>query len=180
MNELVRKISSQWEIAGLIFTILFGTAVHFIYAWSGKRKIVGALTAVNESVWEHLKLIFTPMLFFAVAEYYFIGKQIPNYLSAKFLSILFGMACIVILFYTYSGIVGSNFLWVDILTFFIAATLAHAFFLWAVQNKLFYGAALQVGAGISLILLTACFILFTYHPPHIGLFKDPVLHKYGI
>ena len=180
MNDLLGKISSQWEIAGIIFTILFGSAVHFIYAWTGKKKAVGALAAVNESVWEHLKLIFTPMLFFSAAEYCFVGKLLPNYFAAKFLAILFGMACIIVLFYTYSGIMGTNYLWVDILTFIIAAVIAHTCFLWAIQNQVFCGIGFEATAGTGILLLTLCFIVFTYRPPHIGLFEDPVLHKYGI
>ena len=35
-------------------------------------------------------------------------------------------------------------------------------------------------ATAILLILTLCFIVFTYFPPHIGLFKDPVSNTYGI
>jgi hypothetical protein len=55
-----------WEFSGFMFIYTAGFLSHFIYEWSGKKKIIGVLGAVNESVWEHQKLVFWPSLIFAV------------------------------------------------------------------------------------------------------------------
>ena len=67
-----------WELIGVIFTILFGSVNHFLYKWSGKKKIVGLISPVNESTWEHMKLITTPMILFSLVEYVACGYQVEN------------------------------------------------------------------------------------------------------
>ena len=44
-----------------ILTVLVGTGVHFLYDWS-PNVLFAMLSPVRESVWEHGKLIFWPML----------------------------------------------------------------------------------------------------------------------
>ena len=52
----------KWELAGLFLTLIFGNLLHFVYDWSGQNSVVAAFAAVNESTWEHMKLLFFPML----------------------------------------------------------------------------------------------------------------------
>ena len=79
-----------WEIAGFVFVIIAGTLLHFVYHWTGQNRIVGLFSPVNESTWEHLKLLFTPMLLNSIAEYFVIGNQFSNFIAAKMLGIVFG------------------------------------------------------------------------------------------
>ena len=44
-----------------------GTLLHFLFDWTGGNAVVALFSAVNESIWEHLKLLFYPMVLFAVA-----------------------------------------------------------------------------------------------------------------
>ena len=43
-----------WQLGGFAFTAVFGTALHFLFDWSGKNTVVGLFSAVNESIWEHM------------------------------------------------------------------------------------------------------------------------------
>jgi hypothetical protein len=43
-----------YELIGMVFIIFIGSALHFTFAFSSNQPIVGAFSAVNESVWEHL------------------------------------------------------------------------------------------------------------------------------
>ena len=52
MNSKILK----WELYGILVLSLLGTVMHFVFDWSGQSAPVGAFAAVNESVWEHLKL----------------------------------------------------------------------------------------------------------------------------
>ena len=54
----------RWEIVGFIATGLFGTLLHFVYEWSGGNRVIAAFSAINESTWEHMKLLFFPALLF--------------------------------------------------------------------------------------------------------------------
>ena len=56
------------EICGFIFTTSLGTLLHFMYEWSGKNSLVALFSNVNESTWEHLKLLFYPAFIFAIIQ----------------------------------------------------------------------------------------------------------------
>ena len=110
----------KWHIAGILFTVLFGTLNHFIYGWSGENPLAAPFCAVNESTWEHLKLLVTPMLFFTGIEYCMYGRYRSGFLPVRAISLLLGMFFIVSVFYGYTALAGDNYLWADILTFVLA------------------------------------------------------------
>jgi len=55
MNPYLHVFISCAIISGL------GSLFHFIYEWSNCLSVVGIIGAVNESVWEHLKILLWPM-----------------------------------------------------------------------------------------------------------------------
>ena len=57
-------------IIGAVFTIITGTLLHFVYEWSGESLFVGIFSPINESVWEHLKLLFFPMSVWILIGYF--------------------------------------------------------------------------------------------------------------
>lgn len=173
LNSLAR-----WEIAGFLFVVVFGSLLHFVYRWSGNNLIVGMISPVNESTWEHLKLLFVPMLLFSAVEYFVVGKAAPDFIAAKSLGILFGMVAIVALFYTYTGIIGEHYLWADILTFVIGVAIAYLYS-WKIISKSQAHRNLD-WAGFLLVIVTIGFLVFTFSPPKIPLFLDPVSKGYGI
>ena len=61
-------------IIGILFVAIFGTLLHFMYEWSGHKRFVSIFAAVNESTWEHLKLVFFPMLLTTIIGLFFIRK----------------------------------------------------------------------------------------------------------
>lgn len=167
-----------WEAAGLLFTLVFGMLLHFFYQWSGGKQIVGRFAPVNESIWEHLKLLFFPIVLFSIAEYFFIGKEYPNFIPAKALSVTIGMLLIVVLFYIYTVIIGGHRLWADILLFVLGAVAAYAYSLYIISQPSLGIAGQLIGAGIIIVFIL-CFAVFSYDPPHIPLFADPNTKGYG-
>ncbi len=171
------KTLKRWEWIGFIFVLALGSLSHFFYEWSGENRIIGTFSAVNESTWEHLKLLFFPMLLFTIIEYFAIGKKYPNFIFAKAIGILSGLAAIIVFFYTYTGILGTNIMIVDILTFVIGVATAYI----VSYRIIIKGICNECkGLGIFLILLMlVCFLLFTWFTPQIGLFKNPITGGYG-
>lgn len=164
----------KWEIAGIIFTCIVGTILHFVYEWSGNNPFVGIFAPINESTWEHLKLLFYPMLIFSIIEYYFIGKNYSNFICSKTIGIITGMFSIIAIFYTYSGILGKNYLVLDILTFIFGVCIAYIvsyYILTRCQCKFTNKENICIIVIFIIILL---FIIFNYYPPNIGLFKNPL------
>ena len=149
----------------------------FIYEWSGNNSIVGAFSAVNESTWEHLKLLFFPMLITIIISYFGYNGRKSNFVCAKVKGILASMIFTVVFFYTYMGVLGTNYAWLNILTFYVAVVIGEYVSYRQMQLKKFCNTKI---AWLVLIVLFICFITFTYHAPEIGLFKDPISGGYGI
>lgn len=175
------KTTKRWCIAGALFTLIVGTLLHFIHDWWG-GPVTAVFGAVNESTWEHLKLLFCPVLVFGIVEYIAYGRKKKCFLPVKALSILIGLLTIVVLFYTYTGILGFNTLALDIGTFVLGTIAAYAYACRRLENPRpwMLTTTAAVGAVIVLILLVAAFAAFTWIPPHIGLFRDPVSMGYGL
>lgn len=167
----------KFEIISTIFIMVVGTLLHFTFGWSNNNTLVGIFSAVNESTWEHLKLLFFPMLISTIMGYFYKGKVMPNYLCYKVLGIILSMSFIIVFFYTYTGIIGTNFAIVDIASFFIAVLLGQYV---AYQKMKSTFSCNKLVPIIILLVLYLCFIVFTFLPPHIALFKDPITGMFGI
>jgi hypothetical protein len=102
------KKQNKTEFVCWLIACGLGTFLHFVYEWSGKNLLVGLFCPVNESTWEHLKLVFYPILVVSIPEYFFLCRQYDRFLCTKFLSALLGMGLTVVLFYTYVGVYGEN------------------------------------------------------------------------
>lgn len=167
------------HIMGVMFTLIAGTIIHFVYEWSEKNVLVAMFSPVNESVWEHLKLLLTPMLFYSAIEYFTYGQKIANFVPIRVLSIFIGMLTIIISFYTYSGIIGGNYLAVDIGIFVVGTVEAYLASFTLLRTQCFMSQQANFLGWIGLILMIFFFAVFTFMPPHIALFKDSNTGTYG-
>ncbi|MGI5894709.1 MAG: DUF6512 family protein [Candidatus Merdivicinus sp.] len=165
----------KWQWIGAVFAILVGSLLHFTYEWLGRNPIAGVFSAVSESTWEHLKLLFVPMLIFAGFEFWKYGRDFPNFWAVKAFSILLGMFTIVAAFYTYTGIIGQNFMILDIGTFILGASIAYWFSYHALEKEWFSGSGFQLAGGLILIVLAIAFVWFTFSPPSFGMFLEPAI-----
>ena len=174
----MKQSISYWQVAGFLFTSILGTFLHFLFDLSGQRLIAAIFSAVNESIWEHMKLIYYPMFLFALIEYRFWGKEHKSFWCIKLIGILLGLTLIPVLYYTYTGIFGVSVDWLNITIFFLSAGVAF----W-VENKLFQkenGCCLSSRTSFALIcMIGVVFIILTFFSPEIPFFKDPVSGSYG-
>lgn len=160
------------ESLGFIFTLILGTFLHYTYALSGENPIVGLFSAVNESVWEHLKLLFFPVFIYTIAEYIYIGKRFSSFFFIKSLGTFLGLLSIVILFYTYTGIIGTPILFLDISIFIFGSFFTYLYSYFQLKNRRFQSKFYNA-YGISIFtILLLLFILFTIMPPALPLFQN--------
>ena len=164
-----RNKIKNYQIFSTILVFILGSLFHFTYDWSGQNNIVGIFSAINESVWEHLKLLYFPMVLTILLGNNYIKKDAPNFLCAKTIGILVSMAFTVIFFYTYTGILGGNVAFIDISSFFIATILGEFIAYVIMINKYKCNKTMAL---LILILLFLCFAIFTFYAPQIGLFED--------
>ena len=112
-------MSFKTNFLRFIFISILGVLLHFTYEWSGNNPIVGLFSATNESTWEHLKLLFFPMLILTMLEIFFNSSKLPsNFLSARVIGIISGMIFIVAAFYTILGVIGTNYDFINIAIIF--------------------------------------------------------------
>ena len=167
----------NYQIFSIIFTFILGTLLHFTYKLSGNNGLVAIFSAINESVWEHLKLLFFPMLLTTIIGYFYFGKRLSNFLCSKTIGIVVAMMFTVIFFYTYTGILGTNIAIIDIASFFIATIIGEVTSYLLIINK--FNCNNKIAIPI-LVIIFISFVVFTFKTPQIGIFKDPITGQYGI
>ena len=158
-----------------------GTLLHFAYEWSGKNTVAALFGAVNESVWEHMKLLVVPaMLFTAVQLWKRGGGNYPNLPAVRAVSILLGALAIPVLYYTVTGALGEQPTWVHISFFYWAA----AGLFWLDYRLLRTGwpasGWLQLLGVVVLWSLVFVFVWCTFRPPELPLWRDPISGGYGM
>ncbi len=169
-----------YELVGMVFIIVLGSMLHFTFELSGGNPVVGAFSAVNESVWEHLKLVFWPALLFMLIQYMLLRKKIiSNFALAKTAGICLAIVIIPVVFYSYTAITGESIFLLDIGTFIFAVIIGQL-----LSYKLLTYKKVSEGFNrislVLLVLLGIAFVLFTFYPPQLMVFRDPVTGRYGI
>ncbi len=162
------------HIAGLVFTCIAGSLLHFVYDWTGQNKIAALFSATNESTWEHLKLLWVSLAVFAVVEFFLYGRTQKNFLCVKYLSAVVGMSFITIAFYTISGVIGKNIDIINIALFYIGAALAWRFSYKYMRTDRFSSPVCVPVCRVLAALTAVCFAVWTYNPPQLGIFVSPV------
>lgn len=167
-----------WQLLGFAVTSIGGTALHFLYENTGNLFWAAPFSGVNESTWEHMKLLFFPMFFFAIFQSFFFGNR-SDFWSVKLRGTLLGLALIPVIFYTYNGAIGKSPDPINIAIFFVSALAAYVY-----ETRLFKRENYkyrEVGtAFFALLFIAMLFVAFTFKTPHIGIFRDPIKGTYGL
>lgn len=174
----MKRTIHLWQLAGFAVASFLGTILHFLYDWTGSP-VAALFSGVNESTWEHMKLLFFPMFLFAIVQSFFVGREYENFWCVKFKGTLLGLLLIPVIFYTLRGVFGTTPDWVNIAIFFVAAAIAYWY-----EARLF-GQGSQPcpwskGAFLVLCLIAMAFWVFTFMPPRIPLFQDPIDGSFGL
>lgn len=165
------KQTYYYSAGGFLAVLLLGSLSHFFYEWSGNNSVVGLFAPVSESIWEHMKLLFFPMLLFSLLEQLLPEHRSLSLFCARTAGNILGTVLIPVLFYTYSGILGFHNLFFDIMTFIAATATAFIF-----SDKKADSPRFQTGCTWIFLLaavIAVCFFIFTFYSPGTGIFKLP-------
>ena len=166
------------QMAGFLTTSILGTFLHFLFELTGENAAAALFSAVNESIWEHMKLIYYPMLLVALVQYRRFGKETDDFWCIKLRGILLALILIPSIYYLYTGALGLSADWFNITIFFIAAAVAYR-----TETKKFQAtSACPIPPRLALILILligGLFTVFTFWPPRVPLLRDPVTGTYG-
>ena len=174
----MKQRSILWQAAGFAFVTFGGTILHFLYDWTGGNILVSPFSGVNESTWEHMKLLFWPLFLFAMVQRQFFNNQ-ENYWCVKLAEILLGLMLIPVLFYTYNGAFGKSPDWINIAIFYITTLLVFLFEWWAFKKD-WLPCKYPRLAFAAICLIGLLFVVFTFAPPQVPLFQDPLTETYGV
>lgn len=166
------------ELYGFIFIVILGTLAHFIYDWSNHNKYLALLVAVNESVWEHMKLVVLPSLLWLLIEIPFIGSN-SNFMIAKCVSLLTMLIFIPCAFYCYKAIFKKDSLLFDIIEFIVAIGLGQ-YLSYLILNINVLPKPLTFISLLIYIFIDGYFLIATLIPGDSFIYKDPRNNKVGL
>ena len=174
----MKRSIGLWQLWGFAVTSLVGTLLHFLYDWTKRSLLIAPFSGVNESTWEHMKLLFWPMLLFSIIQSFSFRDRV-DFWCVKLRGSLLGLALIPILFYTYNGVIGKSPDWLNIAIFFISAAIAYLY-----ETRLFRSDKVsckspKLALGI-LCVIALLFVTFTFRTPEIGIFEDPLTGTFGL
>lgn len=173
----MKKDLFLWQFAGFTIAVALGSILHFLFDWTD-AVFLAPISAVNESTWEHIKILFFPTFFFAIVQYFFFREQYPAFWWIKFIGITLSLLSIPVLFYTFNGAFGKTPDWLNITFFFISAGIGY--FIEYLLFRKDFSLPYQQIALIILLLFVVLFFAFTFYPPRLPLFQDPITKLYGI
>ena len=173
----MRKNLGLWQFAGFTIAVALGTVLHFLFDWT-RAFSLAPISAVNESTFEHMKILFFPMLFFACVQYAFFRADYPGFWWIKLIGIAVGTVLVPVLFYTFNGAFGKTPDWLNITFFFLAAGLAFFIEYLLFRNDFFLSYPWIPFA--ILVILAIAYGVFTFYPLKLPLFQDPITGGYGI
>lgn len=197
MHNDIKKRLILLTVLSFIATSVMGFLFHFAYDFFHQNAVAALFFPTNESVWEHLKLLFFPMLLCVIISSVFYprddnpssGALCGCFITGTAAGLVTGSVLIIVLFYTITGIIGHIIDWLNIVIYLAGMLAAYlCFYTYAAKpldfdspyrsrnSKKNSGNCGNIPVWISIAAITALcalFFLFTFYPPEIGLFIAP-------
>lgn len=172
-SNIDKEFAKKYHWIGLVVVSLAAIPLHFLYEWSGKNIIVGMFTPVNESIWEHLNLVFWPLLLWWGLGYLFFHNSkrlsLPKWVTAGTVSIFLSMYIIVSWHYIWTGGIGFENSLVNVGSLYIAVPIAQLIGIHVyrvVESRKFY----MILSVVFLLAFASMLIFFTFATPDFPIF----------
>ena len=152
-----------------IVLIALGTSMHFVHELPFFNKFLGNIFPVNESVWEHMKMDFYPLLLAAI--YLCIRKKDIHPFGGMILAGICAIPVQIILFYCYWPLSGRPILIIDIISYiFVLALAIRTGNIWSLSPSIRKTWPLWIAAAAIVIVALAH---LTWHPLDNPIFVVP-------
>ncbi len=168
----------KWKAISVVIIFLLSALFHFIYDWFPSF-FTSLFFPVNESIWEHNKIIVASFLVLAIVEKLYYKKR-KKVIFAEAISSLICMILVMIIFTPiYLYILKTNDNMVVTLAIFIFAITVSQIVSYYLLKKDYNSKSEELG-----VILFAIFflinIIFTYYPPNVAIFYDYTNNIYGL
>lgn len=173
-------VMKKIKIIGVIVTFLLTVLYHFLYKWF-PNPIFEIFFPVNESIWEHMKLLYSGILTFNIIEYIIYRKKninTNNFFTVTFLMMITSIILYLIIYLPLYDMFGENMI-ISISLLVIVIILEQIFSYYLLN----YGKENKLLNKISIILIILGYVTLlslTINPPRNYIFYDIVEHKYGV
>ena len=171
-------MEKKFVIYNTILTFIMGFLVHGIYGWFPNT--LTSIFPVNESLFEHIKLIYLSPIFSSIILYFYFKKKnycVSNLLFGLIVSTIFN---IIIFYLTYLPLYRTYgaVMWMTLTIYFITIILTN--YLYYLIIILPNSKRLNIISFVMIIVILGILTYFTYHPEKIEFFRDPETHNYGL
>ncbi|MCX7774236.1 MAG: DUF6512 family protein [Clostridia bacterium] len=156
-----------------VWIFLLASLLHFGYSLTGFYPL-SFICAVNESTWEHIKIIFFGALFTDVFLYFKYFKGNANFIAGLAPSLASIMVSVPMMFYGYMGVIGRDVFILDLIIAYLAGFFAQRILLrFTCGGKDF--SSWKTASALAVVIMIFMFFLFTWYPPNLPLFQPPVV-----
>ncbi len=173
-----KKTLLRLEIAGPVIVFIIASFLHFIYKLS-PNVLTSLFGAVNESIWEHIKIFTIAYLFYGFIELLWAKPEFKRFVAAKTAGVIVQGAIIPLAYYTFAFFVKKPVLIVDLLIGLLAAV-AGFLISYRLYKSLREIEKYFLTCLMLLFLILMSLLCFTYFPPEAELFRDVITGEYGI
>ena len=166
------------KIFGTIIAFILCFPLHFLYE-KFPNFITSIITPVNESVWEHMKILFGAILISGIIQKIIVKVKkldIKNVCISNYLAAILSIPIFLIMFLPVYSLIGKN-LPITIIIMFISIIIAELISYYIMKRN---DLKLENVAILFTILTYIVFGILTYYPPENKLFIDPLSNTYGI
>ena len=168
------------KVVGIIVIFALTVLYHFLYEWF-PNPVFSVLFPVNESIWEHMKLLYSGILTWGIVEYFILKRKnikFTNYFSSLFLTMITSIIVYLILYLPLYSLFKEN-MFISIGLLIIVIILMGIFNYYLIIRKE-ENRFLDKVSIILIILGYVVFLSLTYDPPRNYIFYDTTENKYGI
>lgn len=174
---MTRKIF-LWEFVGLIGVLILWIFLHTCYQTTGITQFC-LFSAVNGSIWEHVKIAFFSLLALYIVETFFIANYCKNFWYGKMIGLISVIIITLIGIYFLSNIIGLSIEISDIIAgiigFLVSQIISYRILISEINHSIYERVYLSI-----VIILIIPFFVFTFYPVENNIFKDLTTNAYGI
>ena len=171
----MRKI----KIIGVFISFIIAVILHFIYGIF-PNTFFSIIAPVNESIWEHMKLIVSSSLIFSIFEYFIYKKKdIPynNFILSYGVSCVLGIIVYLLIYIPLNDIFGHKAYIAISLLFIILIFVQYVSYYIMNKKEMWHSCDMGI---LLIIIIYFLFGYLTYHPPKVNLFYDYMHKGFGI
>ena len=166
------------KIINVVFLFLLSFLWHFVYDWF-PNNIFALFFPVNESIWEHMKIIYYCLFMGSILEFVLCKKnniKINNFYIEAMVKSILGVIFYLIIFVPF-------YLWLgESMLISISLMLITYIFMEYIGYKILTGEEMNINILPVIIIVLGCimFVILTFYPLHNFLFFDEVKFGYGL